>query len=266
MTRAPFDVLELSAEGCDAEVWFNDIPLLVLRQRGCRQIDMPVNHLTLSPKSTISAIVEPGPTPATALEGQQRRRADGMSLTARLVRYPFGSVAGSDDGEELFALRWAGSGEQVFPLRVSAEGEVPGERGGWRWTTGEPLSPAGARDGALAYLARVHRHLAGRQLDALWAEARPFNLEIAAAFGVSAAVAEAEFRRQWEDEFVKPAFAMRPLDPDEVELRGCGGGRLVQPLRRDWGPVLRTAPDGEGNDAAYPLILGRRGGVWGVYA
>ena len=69
----------------------------------------------------------------------------------------------------------------------------------------------------------------------------------------------ATFRQQFVQ--LGEAGPFEPIDPKELDLRICGGGKLVDCLTRVWEPALRTVRQADGVvKMRYPIKVARLGG------
>ncbi|MFN7650450.1 MAG: hypothetical protein ACK5UT_23380 [Acidobacteriota bacterium] len=59
---------------------------------------------------------------------------------------------------------------------------------------------------------------------------------------------------------VNEVTGIKPLHPDDFDLRLAANGRLVECVLPDWTPLLRGEPDADGNEDQYDMFIGRLDG------
>jgi hypothetical protein len=138
-------VLEASVAGCTAEVWLNDAP--VAHVGGADFSDeisgAPVEQYLLNGENSLRLVVNPGPTPSVALLRYEERDVDAATASAKLVRYPSGTLAGGPQGVTVAEVNWtpAKSGEaEWFALVAGTAFTLDGERELWAWQKTESIT------------------------------------------------------------------------------------------------------------------------------
>jgi hypothetical protein len=134
----------------------------------------------------------------------------------------------------------------------------------WAWETAPALSlDADTTAELLLFLEALHADLEDGDIDGLLARQRIKIAELAPRYGSDAATVHAGMHAQFSELAAGGAWSVAPLRPEELVLRPCCGGRLVEPRTRDGEPALR----GRGADAtdwALSLFIARIGGMFEI--
>lgn len=265
LTRAvvPF-CIEAEVNGCDAEVYINDIPLGRLHpEPGNPALGLTINQLIRQGTNTVEIVLDPGEHPSAARTPKSTRDLSGLAFFVRVGRVPEGGVIGeTTPSEVLVEATFTGEGMVLpVPLAVVRTFTADSPFPPWAWERAEALTmgPALVAE-VLAFLADyraalVHRDIAREnQLSAL------AHGEIAAAYGRAPGPWIAALNGVVQDEWRRTDWGVEPVDPDLLDLRLCANGRMVQCIRRDWDDAIRSTTDAEGGNMTVPLFLGRLDG------
>lgn len=255
-------MLEAAVSGCDAEIWLNDVPLILLGKNKPKSVAIPVNELVVDGPNVLVALVQPGPTPASARANPSKAVLAGASVRASLSEYKAGAVPGDGSGTTLIALEWVGTDrEEVFPNVVVKEKDLGPRFGPWAWQAASPMSlSAGDASEIAAMLNALRSSLSQRSPDLLLQLAAIRTDEIERAYGLPRGSRAQLGRDILTEVFAKPTFAMAPLKPEQFDFRGCAGGRLVECIAKDWQPILRQQPVSDEAPIDLPMLVGRVGG------
>lgn len=265
-------MLECHAEGTRAEFRVNDLPVIV-RGDGDglgRYWAGPVNHLLVEGENDVTIVVEPGPTPSTALgrpgERRARRALPGASASCKLVRYREGMVVGDPKGVTLAAVEWEASdagGALPYPQVASATAALKPGHGRWRWEDAPRAAPD--RPAIEALLRKVAAALEAGDADAFLALTRARTTELARAYGRTLADKEAELRRLVVDDASGPHRGVQPLAPETWDLRPIARGRVLDCVRQDGRAILLGPPrPPEGFCSTYDVRVALLDGAWQV--
>lgn len=259
----PFCV-EAEVAGCEAEVYLNDIPLGRLHpEPGNPALGLTINQLIRQGENTLEIVLDPGDHPSAARTPRATRDLAGVSFFLRASRMLEGSVIGeSAPSEVLVEASFTGEGMVVpVPLAVPRTFVVDSPFPPWAWERAEVLAlgPALVAE-VLAFLADyraalVHRDIAREnQLSAL------VHGEICVAYGRAPGPWIAALNGVVQDEWLRADWGVEAVDSEQLDLRLCANGRMVQCIRRDWDDAIRSTVDVEGGRMTVPLFLGRVGG------
>ncbi len=271
MTTA-FYVLECMADGCVAEFYLNDVPVVGRGPDLGKQYAGQSNQYLVDGLNEISILVNPGPTPSKAIHGPGGRRiraaAPGAKASASLCRYPFGATVGGPSREELARAEWfgpAGDAPVVFPLVVTARKDLGKLAGRWEWESSERIAlDAESRAGIGMLLSELRTSLDAGDPEPFIEAGRTRLAELALAYGQPPGKKERIIRKAMDDDSSQPWWGMQDLDPKQFDFRLCGRNRLVEALNADWNPCLREKPDPSSGVGLYGMMIGRSGGRWKI--
>lgn len=261
-TRAPNPfTIEAVVEGCTAEVYLNDIPVgRVAAPPGNPELGLTINQLIRNGKNTMEIVLEPGDRPSLAKTPRDERALDGITAGLRVCRYAMGVPIGEVSPlETLSEVSFSGDGLTLpLPVVITREFVVDSPFPQWAWERAEPLV-MGPRLVAevMDVLADYRVALARRDIARENALSAVAYQEIAAAYGRVLRPWVADLDAVLESEWVRPDWAMEPIDPNALDLRLCANGRLVQCVLKDWDDAVRSNYDAEGQNMSIPLFLGR---------
>jgi len=85
--------------------------------------------------------------------------------------------------------------------------------------------------------------------------------EIAAAYNLSAEERADLFRQLLTQESAKPYWIFETPEDEEISLRLCANGKLIECIGHDWKPVIRGVPSPEGR-FMFPMIIGKLDEDW----
>lgn len=291
----PFYVLEARVGGCEAEVWLNDVPIIRRGDQLGVQYGGQVNQFVRDGLNELAIVVHPGPVPAEALlgPGGARLRRPGRTpppppdeplpqgvtaqaedpsappeAWARLARYPRGAVVGGPDAEPLLEVRWTADPHQLgfYPRVVTRRADLGPIAGGWVWeeaTRHEAITPA-LEEEVLSLLEEVRAGLERGDPEPFLARSQLRLAELARAYGFDVAAKEQQIRAGTALDAEKVGYGLEPLRRDQLSLRLCGEGRLIEVIGADWLPALRELPRGEEGQAAFGMFVAQLEGRWEI--
>ncbi|MFO0616582.1 MAG: hypothetical protein U0414_28575 [Polyangiaceae bacterium] len=268
---ADFYVLECEAEGCDAEFWLNDIPVVLRGPKHGEYASTPVNQLVRDGVNTISAIIRPGPKPSEAAtggdKGKSRRAPADEKVWAKLSAYPMHAVVGGPDAEHLVEFHWPPDPKvaEEHPLVISASKDLGELFGPWAHQSAAPLTlDEPTRAEILAYLKEIRALLEAGDCEGFLDKQKVRVAETALAYGKRPANKKNEIRRVIADEFGKPSWVLLPIPEDKLDLRLVGEGRVVDCIGTDWEPLVRRGPDADGNGGFFEMMLSKIDDQWQI--
>lgn len=251
-------LLDVTVEGCDVELYVNDIPLVRMPAAaggGMHQCD----HVLVQGDNAFEVLLHPGSTPSVARTERRSLPSDGVSVEVRAALCPPGTAPGDPGTTALFRFgeRLPG-GPMEFPRSVKTTHAFDHTEGPWAWERAEVLQlDAAVLQEATRYVQSMHSSLARKSFPSFWAHNEVAHREVARAFDVPLAERQAAAEAALLGQFADPAFAMAPLVAEQFDYRLVAGGRLIECVASDWRAVVRTEPDSEGNVMRFPIMLGR---------
>lgn len=259
-TGDPF-VLEAFALGAPAEVYLNGIPVTRTRPPpGNPRFGATINPLVRDGRNTLEVVVDPGERPALARVAANLHSDAGIRVRARLLRSAHGGVIGEAlPSEVLCKVDFEGDGlARSFPHLLSREVTIASPFPRWRWERAEPLRE-GPRltDEVMNFVADYRLALSRRDLVRHNAMSALLHEEMCAAFGSDPARRLETINRFLRDLWGRADWAMEPIDADDLDIRLCADGRLVQCLTRTWDDPIRSNADAGGGRLSVSMFLGR---------
>lgn len=258
--------LDLYTQACEAEFYFNDVPVRKMDQ-GETFHSLNAHHLLLDGENTLEILINPGPSPSKARQPCIREVTGQPKACVKLVKYPVGAYPGdTSHGEIIMQLNWEydESRDQSleYPLSKSYGKNLGEMFGPWLWQQCELIDlPKEAID-----LERLVKQLyvAFVQGDAekVVAFCEPSLKDIGRALP---AYGEAEFREDMKADIGSNRaenFDSSAYDAEQVDLRVCGAGKLVQLIDKNWLHTLRTPVDNVDDQYELPLFIGKQNGKW----
>ena len=266
-----FFVLECSVEGCRAEFWMNDIPVIRLNE-GAGFAGLPINHLLIEGENELEMVLFHGNLPPLSKlgsippEGPESVQPT-QSASVSLCRYPFGAAVGGPDRVELFRQEWKPTEEMEVSVPFTVKGTCEPDAGvpRWRWQDADPLELDRDTVVDLVEFLETMRASIEEGDPEPFLEKSAIRLEdIAEAFGNEPSEKADLIRRVIPQDVDNEGFGLDPLDPAMFSFRLCGGGSLVEAIGMDWAPLIRGGPDSQGNPIAYDMVLARFDGEWAI--
>ena len=122
----------------------------------------------------------------------------------------------------------------------------------WAWQDAPVFAADEAADAELwTFLESVHHELDEGRVDALLTRERVKFTELGPLYGSSPAEAAAQTRAQFAELAAMAPWSVAPLEREEIVLRRCCGGRVVELRGPDGRAALRSGPSM--HDAAWSL-------------
>lgn len=251
-------LLDVTLEGCDLELYVNDIPLVrvpAVAGGGMFQCD----HVLVQGENVFEVLLHPGSTPSVARTERRSLPSDGIAVEVRAALCPPGTAPGEVGTTALFRFgeRLPG-GPMEFPRSVKTTHAFDRTEGPWAWERAELLHLDGALlQEATRYVQSMHGSLARKSFPGFWAHNETAHREVARAFDVPLTERQSAAEGALNRQFADPAFAMAPLVAEQFDYRLVASGRLLECIAKDWRAVVRTEPDSEGNVMRFPIMVGR---------
>lgn len=122
----------------------------------------------------------------------------------------------------------------------------------WAWQDAPPFPEDEATDAELwTFLESLHADLEDGRIDAVTARERVKFAEVAPLYGSTPAEGVALMYEHFAELSAQATWSVAPLIREEIFLRRCCGGRVVELITRDGRAALRSGP--EMADAAWSL-------------
>lgn len=256
--------LDFSVKDCAAEVWLNDIPLRMLDGKRQHNDSMPIPSYVVDGINQLELIVLPGGHPSVSRTGSHKSAPDGAFARARLARYQDGSLLDSDQGQELISVHWAADGqEHKFPFIIADKGDCGRNAGAWSWQTADALDLMRDRQLILDTLGAIYAAFRDGDASTFVVFCETFLKEEAIAYP---AYTVDELRQRLVKDIRSNTGKkdyVKPLAPEQFDLRLCANGRLVECIDKQWQPIIAGSAPG-GDEFPFPIFLGKVGGKLGI--
>ncbi len=264
-----FYTIEMSAQGCEAELYINDLPFA---RRGPpplgEEVGGPVHPYLIDGVNELALVMRPGARPATALSGDGARRSwvgEAGQAKAILARYPYGSTLGSPDAVELAAVTWCATQDEParpFPCVAATRFDLGAMFGPWAWQQADELVLDETLEAeARAVLEPLAEAMAAGRL-VPWIDALSLVFEEAGrCYEELGEAMAAKSLKLIELDRRERGWTLEPANWDALELRLCGHNRLIECLARDGKPILRSTSDRPETVNFFPALLGRVDGA-----
>lgn len=250
-------ILDVDTNLCAAEAWINGIPVVRCSPADGVQAQFPIHEYLIPGPNKFQLVVEPGPTPSRSLEANPKPLVTPPKMFARMrfMRMPEGSFPEDPGVQTLFDLDYRPSPGTVLPIPAvfNAESGAPQWAVRPTWVDAQPVpdSPS-ARNFVAAFLNQIVQSMNRGDIEPYLASSRMRFEEISAVYRLPVASEIQDFRAQFTRISAAPGFQMAPVVPADLDLRWCGGGRVIDCVDKAGQPVLRSTP-GPNGLVAYRL-------------
>lgn len=206
-----------------------------------------------------------------------------LSFRVKLTMYENGVIAGAADGEVLLELDWnsresaeilraknytfplaeeTAVGAQVFPIWLTKKGDIGEMFGGFQWLNAKPLTlDEDTVDEVTQFIFFIRDLIEEGDADSILEISGGKYREVAAAYDLSAEERANLFRQVLAQESRKPYWIFETPEDEEISLRLCARGKLIECIGRDWKPVIRGVPSPEGR-FMFPMLIGKLDEDW----
>lgn len=245
--------LDVSIEGCDAEVFLNDAPIVRITPESSSAAFPTVSQWTINGENELKVVV------AAALSGGDEPRVKATLTSGAAGGFP------EPGSGPVYAAIDETPGASGRELVYSARGTLEHSWGVWSWQSAPAIALDEATKADLVnFLQTLHDALLQRCPEPLLDACGTMFEEVGRCYGMSAADARNQMRAGIGFVGRSPEWSLAPLDPSGLLFRPCCGGRVVQPLTRDGQPALRQAVPIDGQSWSLPMFVARTGAGYGI--
>jgi hypothetical protein len=251
-------VIKADVRECEAEVLLNGVPLARLDAARPRAT-VPVHEYTLAGANRLELVVWPRSSliaddatlPKLPLVSNGRVAAQVRILLPRV-----GNLADESGARTLAQLDWAPPQGQAYeaPHALSQEVNLPVSFPRWRWLDA-PLhdNSEALRTLVFGCVQAIATDLAAGQTDRFIGASRLRTEELAVAYLRQPADETTRLREHLLQLHADGRLTWLPLEAEGFFLRSLAGGRMFECLDAAGLAALRTAPDDQGRELAFPL-------------
>ena len=250
-------LLRLQVRGCSAEVLLNDIPMgRALAPDGV--LCLPVHEYLIEGTNEISLVIQPG-HPAAASPVPRVQVAEGLvGASASLLLPRVGRIGSETQARTLAEVSWAAADGDAYdvPLVVSRSVALPIRFPRWRWLDAPAIDDVPAqRPVVSAFLHKLASEMMRGDADALVKASRLRLDELALAYQQPVTDLVSRFKSRLQLLYATKSLRLIVPTADELVLRKCANGRLLECLAPGGSPALSTAPGKDGVLSAWPARL-----------
>lgn len=248
-------MLRLQAIGCAAELHLNNIPVGRVRVQG-GELCLPVHEYLLTGENSVSLVVDPSPLSVITGVVAPRLASGNIGASLRLLLPRIGHAGSELHSRTLADLNWAVSEGEVYqaPLVVSKTVSLPVKFPRWRWLDAPEVSLDHSLKPMIAkFLQDIAIGMVRGDFDLFMTASRLRLEELAHAY--QRPLAEMSNRLLFRLQLLHSTKAMKMVMPnvDELTLRTCANGRLIECMGPAGEPALRTLPAPDGSRVAWPV-------------
>jgi hypothetical protein len=254
----------LSARGCTAELYVNDVPVSRLTPEGLAAEGQAIEQYLIPGSNRLELLVDPGERPSRARTDTRMAKPEGVEVSAIVASFAVGAEVGPTTGRELASVRFESADlkgqAEVFPRSLVADFDAGAAHGRWDWQdapilTASPELFDEARQ-VLLEIANIFRVRSGQLYFSVT------EVQCRDAMRAYPAWTEAAIRAELQEQAEMYAGVddpIVPIDPSRNDFRIVAGGRMLQCLDEDWTTSLKLRSK-RGALVPHPVLLARIGG------
>lgn len=254
-----------------AEFLVNGIPVKRLDSEVYGFNSMVGHHYLIDGENTFEIVINPGPTPSTALEQtpieNDERHNQSPKALIQLMKYEVGSFAGDTEaGEILMQLNWEYNveehGNTPFPIVAKAKFQLAHHMGEWAWQQCEKVNLRSEKAELTAIIEDLYSDFTSGNSVRVVHFLAPYLQDAGRA--LSAYGTQSLTEDVIDDVNDNKALTAEEFDTESLDFRVCGANNLVQIVNKDWQPTLRIplGPEYEGDDYTLDMFVGKVNGRW----
>ncbi len=268
---------DLDVKGCRAQLYLNDIPVMLLTPEGMGGQRVASEQLIVPGRNRLELLVEPGLTPSIARSGArhlEKPTGEEPKASAKIVRFTIDMLPGETESRPSIAApavvaeaKWewppavpdeTGKAVFRFPESVVAETELGPGRGRWRWQDAPPLElDDGLRAEVTHFLDEFDAAFRSARMDVLWELSRQQSEDMQRCYsGLTEDFLRTDLARV-VDFYRRSAEPSFPRVPERHDFHLVAGGRLLNVVDTDWVPSYRLRDPDDGSEVGVPMLLAR---------
>ena len=249
-------VLRLSVHGCCAEAMLNGVSMGIAGPSG-GVLCVPVHEYLLDGANEVSLIIRSSAVePAQAV---RKRRAEGLTgAQLRLLLPRVGQICSELSARTVAELDWAVEDGAVYtvPHALSRDAVIPIKFPRWRWLDAPLIDDVEAHKPLIVeFLQSIIVDLLRGDAESFLSASRLRLEELAVAYQQPVADLVSRLRSRLHLLYATKALKMDIPSADDIVLRPCANGRLIECLDKSGRSVLQTAPSGGGESSSWPIRI-----------
>jgi hypothetical protein len=249
--------LRLQVQGCTAEALINDIPMgRAFAPAGV--LCLPVHEYLIDGANEITLVIQPD-QPGIKPTSPVTQVADGViGASVRLLLPRVGRIGSDTQARTVAEVAWAAAEGDVYdaPVVVTNSVALPIKFPRWRWLDAPPIGDAESHKPIVAaFLNKIASDLMRGDVEALLKVSRLRLEEIALAYQQPVTELVTRFRSRLQLLYATKGLRLVVPGVQELVLRKCANGRLLECLGAGGSPALWAAPTKDGVSSAWPARL-----------
>jgi hypothetical protein len=245
-------LLRLQSVGCAVEARLNDIPV-GRTPAGGGSLALPVHEYLFEGANEITLVIDPVPSGASA---PPRLLRTPLAASLRLLLPRVGHVGSELSARCLAEVDWTALEGDVHapPRRTGRQVMLPIKFPRWRWLDAPVIDdPVAVQPLVASFIQGLAIALAKGDPEPMLQAARLRFEELALAYQQPVADLAARWRSRIQ--LLHATQALQPVLPalNDVLLKPCAGGRLLECVGPTGEPALRTEPAADGTRQAWPV-------------
>lgn len=246
-------VLRLNVHGCSAEALLNGVSMGTAGPAGA-VLCVPVHEYLIDGANEVSLVIRsPGGQAALAA---QKRRAEGVTgAQLRLLLPRVGQICSDLSARTVAELDWAVEDGEVFavPHTLTREAMIPIKFPRWRWLDAPRIDDMQVHKPLIVeFVQSIIVDLLRGDAESFLGASRVRLEELAVAYQQPVADVVNRLRSRLHLLYATKALKMEIPAADDIVLKACAYGRMIECLDKDGRSIFQTAPADNGESASWP--------------
>ena len=245
------------AHGCAAEVWINDIPVAVMGPTG-GDVSLPIHEYILAGENSVTLVIDPAFSNDPSISSSPKLAATEAYAHLRLLLPRVGELCSQETARTLFEFGWSAEEGEVYqaPLIHTNQVMLPIKFPRWRWMDVPKIDDPGQVKAKIAtFLQRIAVAMAQGEFEPLITASQLRLEELAVAYQQPLDAVTSRFLSRLKLLHATKALKMTIPTFNDLVLRPCANGRLVQCLGLDGSPMLKTLLAQDGSRTVWPVRI-----------
>ena len=237
--------LRLNSGDCTAEAWLNGVPISRVEANNCLLDGRPVHEYLLPGKNRVTLLVHPGTNPSYPSKAGEPFPAPPKAFaTLDLLVGPKGTVPDDPQVKNLGGVSWKPQTSTIIqpPVVLETDIQLPARLPSWSWLDASKVELSEDLNSIVfAKLNEIVEGLRNGETSSYTALASTRFDEVAKAYDLSSNTTRANFQASWDKARQKPGFEMMKPSRQNLALRVCAFGRMIDCVDIEFEPVVRSA-------------------------
>lgn len=248
-------MLRLLSKNCAAEVQINGIAVGRVGAQG-GALCLPVHEYLLAGDNAFALVIDPPPVGIVKMGTVTRMAEETVSAGMRLLLPRLGQPGSELHARTLASMDWSTAEGDVYetPHTDRCTTTLPLKFPRWRWLDAPEIKdPESLKPMVLKYLQDIAIGLARGDVDVFLAASRLRLEDLALAYQQPLIDISGKLRARLQLLHATKALKMVIPNLDDLTLKHCAHGRLLECLGPQGEPALRTMPSPDGTRTSWPV-------------